>query len=245
MNDDRNKNLNPDPVIQTETRRSAVTPPPAQRGFGVPLLIAAFILIAALAGLILATPKQVNDDSVMPMASTEPMNEPGIEPAAQGNTQEGNTTGTATTEAASVTGTTTADTNAAVVTPNSSITPPVVYATQDACEDANNDATCFKQACDTISSVRCPEGATEGWSPSATFNDTDNGTTGTTATDNTMNPATNNAIPPAENPAAPRNDGIVNTPATTTPDANQNSGTGTTGSMESGSTGTTAPTTTP
>ncbi len=260
MNEDRNTNLHSDPTTKPELRHSTMTPPPANRNFGVPLLIAAFILVAAVAGLVMATPKPVNDDSIMPMASTDTMTEPAIEPAAQGVTATDTatttataTTGTATTEASPVTGTTTADTNAAVVTPGSSITPPAVYATQDACEDANNDATCFKQACDTISSVRCPEGATEGWSPSATFNNTDGAAMDNNTTNNT-NANTNNAIPPAENPAAPRNDGTVNTPATgdttgsTTTDettTTPNSGTGTTGSMGNDSTGTTAPTTTP
>ena len=207
------RKLRPDPATKStwrtpDTDPDITTVPPRRSRLGIPLLVAAFILVAALAGLILGTPRPATNESIMPTASSD-MTEPYIEPAAQGDV-DATAAGTATTAPAGVAGTTTAD------TANPAITPPAtVYASEEECEDANNGNPCYMQSCTRTDQIACPADLREGWRPSTVMNgDTIDNTDYNDANrpGDTATTPTNNAIPPAQNPSAPRNDGTISTP---------------------------------
>lgn len=237
MINDYDKNTRPHPQSDTTRRvhptgpdgKPVTTVPPRRYRPGIPLLIAAFVLIAAITGLVLGTPRPTTTDSIMPTASAVQDNdlaEPGIEPAAPGD-QDMN--GIPTTGPAGVAGTTTADTNSMMTdqSGNAATGATTAYRTEDECVDANDGTSCYMQSCARTDQIACPAGLTEAWRPSTvmnnnTGNNADTGTmTGNTDTMGT-NGNTNNAIPPAANPSAPRNDGTIGTDQNT----NQNSTTG-------------------
>lgn len=138
---DLNKDINKADYGQADDYdRVVLTEPPRNNGFGVPLLIAAFVLVAALVAIIMTAPRGSENDSMMPTAYNTDTDFQTIEPAANGNVDT-------------------------IYRSRMSSRP--AYATEQDCVEASDGTSCTLISCTLSNAARCPAGLAEAWQPAA------------------------------------------------------------------------------